>query len=404
MLVSKIQSLSYVNQISLNKQQSNKQTNNNMFVMQNPMQGSFAKIPLGYTFGTNISFTNYYDPNRTILDIGIKDYHNMTEATKQRHRKKYKTFLNDIDTNNLVQKQTHMPLSTDETMAAFIDTAKFYTQFKDHQIICLGRSPKWFLGAAKWMKDGIGDYNFVAFSKYWFKPDPVEGLKLLPGMKPTEEEEEAYKKYLKNLHVDPQTIVDRYKETGKKTIITDFICTGKGASSFLDIMGRYADEQGVLDEFANSIEIVGIGSMKFMERYYHDDEYISEPEVIMPPILRPYQRKIKQSFHDLNYNMFMDMLYNQNVNECRSTYYPPRAWTIYNPKKFKTGLIKDMKKVDEMRKNIRQRMGDSKYSGCLPAFNAEMADFRNILNFHILDEMAKAGVLRDNDETCSERL
>ena len=71
MLVSKIQSLSYVNHRPLNKQQSNKQTNNNMFAMQNPMQGSFAKIPLGYTFGTNISFTNYYDPNRTILDIGI---------------------------------------------------------------------------------------------------------------------------------------------------------------------------------------------------------------------------------------------------------------------------------------------------------------------------------------------
>ena len=50
MLVSKIQSLSYVNHRPLNKQQSNKQTNNNMFAMQNPIQGSFAKIPLGYTW------------------------------------------------------------------------------------------------------------------------------------------------------------------------------------------------------------------------------------------------------------------------------------------------------------------------------------------------------------------
>lgn len=405
MLVSKIQSLSYVNQISLNKQQSNKQTNNNMFAMQNPMQGSFAKIPLGYTFGTNINFTGkYYDPNRTIPDIEFIDYHNMTETTKKRYRKRYNNFLKDIDKENLVQEQNRMPLSTDETIAAFIDTAKFYSQFKDQKIICLGRSPKWFLNASKWMKDGIDDYKFVAFSKYWFKPDRIEGLKELPAMRPTEKEEIAYKKYLKNIQADPQTIVNYHKETGKKVVITDFICTGKGASSFLDIMGRYADEQGILDEFANSIEIVGIGSMQFMERYYHDDEDIPQPEVIMPPILRPYTKKIKQSFHNLNYNMFMDMLYNQNVNECRSTYYPPRAWSIYKPDKFKTGLIKDVKKVRELKKSLKEKMGDPKYSGCLTSFNPEMADFRNILNFHILDEMAKAGVLRDNDETYSEKV
>ena len=54
----------------------------------------------------------------------------------------------------------------------------------------------------------------------------------------------------------------------------------------------------------------------------------------------------------MDYEVFKDMLINQNTNECRSTYYPHDAWTIYKPDKFKTGLIKDMKKVKKMEKQF----------------------------------------------------
>lgn len=86
--------------------------------------------------------------------------------------------------------------------------------------------------------------------------------------------------------------------------------------------------------------------------------------------------------------MFKDMLMNQNVNECRSTYYPHQAWTVYQPDKFKTGLIKDMSKVKEIRESIPTTKGD-----CMSHFSPAMFDFRNLLSFHIFDELDKANLL-----------
>ncbi len=362
----------------------------------------FSKVPIGYKYGVNIHFGEYIDPNRTVPHIDFFEYHAMSDATKRRYRKRYKTFLNTVDQSKLAEPEKNMPLSTKKTMAAFIDTAKFYSQYKDHQIICLGRSPKWFLNAAKWMKDGIDDYKFVAFSKYWFRPDYEEGAKKVDRWAPTEKEEYSYKRYLKRIQADPQSIVNNYKKTGQKTIITDYIQTGKGVSSFLDLMGRYADELGILDEFANSIEIVGIGSREFTEEKYAGEYELPEQRVFMPPILQPYDNKIKQTFHDIDYDMFKDMLYSQNVNECRSTYYPHTAWTLYTPDRFKTGLIKDMKKVKALKKELSEKAGPN-HTKCLSSFTPEMFDYRNLVSFHILDEMEKAGVLRDNDKTYRSR-
>lgn len=364
----------------------------------------FAKVPIGYKYGMNVSFGEYYDPNRKIPHIDYFEYQAMSNTTKRRFRKKYDTFLKTVDQSKLAEPQKYMPLRTEHTMKAFIDTAKFYSQFKDRQIICLGRSPKWFLNAAKWMENGIEDYTFVAFSKFWFLPDYAEGVRKVDKWAPTEKEEAAYRKYLKRIQADPESIVKRYQETGKKAIITDYIQTGKGMSSFLDVMGRYADDLGILDEFANSIEIVGIGSMAFTEEKYPGEEELSTPCVYMPPILQPYNNKIKQSFHDLDYSMFKDMLYDQNVNECRSTYYPHSAWTLYKPDRFKTGLIHDMKKVHALKKELREKAGENHANACLSSFTPEMFDYRNLVNFHILDEMNKAGVLKKNDGTYHSRM
>ena len=134
----------------------------------------------------------------------------------------------------------------DLTMDDFIKISSIYSKYKKNPIICLGRSPKWFLNAAFWMKDGIPEYKFVAFSKYWFYPSP-KGMQPLPKEAPTPEEEAAYRKYLDRVGANPKEIVNTMKETGKKTVITDYICTGKGACSFLDVMARYADDLGVLE-------------------------------------------------------------------------------------------------------------------------------------------------------------
>lgn len=387
MYISPVQSYCFTNRHNLQKvPDSNK---NHTYVINPQQHNKDSQIPLNYKYNANIHFGEFFDPNRTVPHIDYEEYMAMTNITKQRFRKKYKSFDKSINKSELFDiKDTRLPLQDEKEMDEFIKTARIYTKYKDQPIICLGRSPKWFLNAALWMKDGIDDYKFVAFSKFWFRPDERDGVRRLDALAPTEKEEIAYRRYLKRIKADPQTIVNNMEKTGKKTVITDYICTGKGACSFLDVMSRYADDLGILDKFAKSIQFVGIGSMDYLEELNPYAEYISTPSVPMPPKLQPYAKDIKQEFYNMNYNMFREMLLNQNTNECRSTYYPHETWTIYKPDRFKTGLIKDMKKVKEMAKQAQA----TKKS--MSIFTPAMFDFRNLLNFRILDALNHRDLLK----------
>lgn len=106
----------------------------------------------------------------------------MTDARKKFFRKRYENFTKTASFNadELFDKtQVHLPLRSEHDMDEFIKTASIYKKYKDQPIICLGRSPKWFLNRALWMKDGIEKYTFVAFSKFWYRPDREEGVKKL---------------------------------------------------------------------------------------------------------------------------------------------------------------------------------------------------------------------------------
>ena len=349
-----------------------------------------TELPIGFNTSYNITFSSWTNPNRLVGDVDIKSYQIMTERAKERYRKLYKTFSSneDIEQSQLFDKKSKfLPLQSDDSMEKFLKISKKYLKYKDQPIICLGRSPKWFLNAAFWMKDGIPEYKFVAFSKYWFYPTS-RGMQPLPKEAPTEEEEKAYRKYLDRVGANPKEIVDTMKKTGKKTVITDYICTGKGACSFLDVMARYADDLGILEDFTKSIQFVGIGSMDYMEELYpYSEDEISEPRVPMPPILEPYGDNIQQEFYNMDYGVFQEMLLNQNTNECRSTYYPHNAWTVYSPDKFKTGLVNDMTKVQKLLEYFK----DEKY---ITTFTAPMQDYRNLLNFRILDYLNSKELLR----------
>lgn len=389
MQISRIQSLGYTNYNNSITAAKNQTPNLTSSEKSNPRV--FAKIPAGYNYSANIHFGEFFDPNRTIPHIDYEEYMAMKESAKKRFRKRYQSFSNDKNIDKTEMFDTNdalLPLRSEQNMDEFIKTSKLYTKFKDQPIICLGRSPKWFLNAALWMKDGIDDYKFVAFSKFWFRPDPIEGIRRMDSVAPTEKEEAAYRRYLKRIKADPQTIVDNMDKTGKKTVITDYICSGKGACSFLDIMSKYAEDLGILEEFSKSIQIFGIGSMDYMEDLNPYAESISEPKVPLPKRLRPFSKNIKQEFHNMNYMMFREMLLNQNTNECRSTYYPHEAWTVYKPDQFKTGLIKDMKKV----KDLVKEMKNSHKS--MSSFTPAMFDFRNLVNFRILDSLFQRGLLK----------
>lgn len=388
MQISRIQSQYFTNYNNIPTAKNNLQNNITNGEKQT-ISTHFSKIPAGYNYSTNIYFGEFFDPNRTVPHIDYEEYMAMKPVTKQRFRKRYMNFEKRVNKNELVDlKMAYLPLKTEKLMDEFIKTSQIYTKYKDQPIICLGRSPKWFLNAALWMKDGIDNYKFVAFSKFWYRPHPIEGVVRMNSVAPTEKEEAAYRRYLKRIKADPQSIVDNMEKTGKKTVITDYICSGKGACSFLDVMSRYADDLGILDKFAKSIQIVGIGSLDYMEELNPYAEYISIPSVPMPEKLRPYSKDIKQEFYNMNYSMFKEMLINQNTNECRSTYYPHETWTIYKPDRFKTGLITDLKKVKEMVKNLK---GERK---SMSSFTPAMFDFRNLLNFRILDALNERDLLK----------
>ena len=346
---------------------------------------------VGFKYNANINFRSS-DPNRLVADMEFENYKYATPYTKRRYRKLYQGFAANkyIDKSQLFdQKENYLPLMSEDKMDKFLEIASIYKKYKDQPIICLGRSPKWFLNTALWMKDGIPSYTFVAFSKYWYRPHPEEGMVKLPMMAPTEKEELAYRKYLRRQKSDPKTIVDHFNETGKKTVITDYIYSGKGASSFLEMMGNYAKEQGILEEFSKAIQIVGIGSTDYMEEMNPYADTYSEPRVPMPEVLAPYERNIKQEFYNMDYIVFREMLLNQNTNECRSTYYPHNAWTVYKPDQFKTGMVKDMKKVQNLLKELK---GEKKY---VTSFTAAMQDYRNLLNFRILDALDARKILKE---------
>ena len=271
-------------------------------------------------------------------------------------------------------------------MNDFIKIVEIYNKYKNSNILCLGRSPKWFLNAALWMKNGLKSYKFVAFSGYWYFPDSREGMRPIQRLIPKKEDVIHYRKYLRSIKADPKSIVHDYETYGKKTVITDYICTGKGMTSFLDLLSNYADDEGILDQFAKSIKLVGIGSMDYLEELNPYAEYISVPEVVMPPKLRPYSGILDTTFYNMPYQLFSEMLLNQNTNECRSTYYPSSNWSLYKPNKFKTGLIKDLKKVE----NLMRQSNKKTISSFLPA----MMDFRNLLNFRILDALNARGLLK----------
>ena len=78
-------------------------------------------------------------------------------------------------------------------------------------------------------------------------------------------------------------------------------------------MSRFAVKQNVsLKDFAEAIEIVGIGSLEYTGNFYHDDENFSVPRAKMPILLQEHDNLIKQEFHDMPMPVFEQMLLNRN--------------------------------------------------------------------------------------------
>ena len=339
-----------------------------------------------------------YQPSfekRLIGDIEHEDYCVLVDKEKDYLRHLYSSFYALTDVSELHfprDKATDkLPLSSDTDMKDFLRVASAYNKYRGHKIICVGRSPKWFLNTSIWMKDGIENYSFAAFSSNWYHRDKFGvGPKQYKdeAKMPTEKEYKMYKKYMKSLMCDPASIVKQANKSGKKVIITDYIHSGCGLASYLDLLSRMAEEQGCLEEFAKSIKLFTMGSVEYIDDLGYDSWY-STPRVILPERLQPYNQIIEQEYHDMSASVLKSILIDKNTNECRSTYYPPSAWTVYNPMKYKTGIISE-EKLKEM---PRVRDGE------INTFTDAMKDYRNLMNFRILDYLHQEGLLKEKHRT-----
>ena len=336
------------------------------------------------------------------LDISHTTYLKLSPQQKQSFRTTYRDFYKLIDISELYWNknrtpETLLPLYTDTEMKDFLEIAKSYNKYrgdkekgiKPNGIICLGRSPKWFLNASLWMKNGIENYDFVAFSSNWYDRNYSgigNNLYRRDDRVPTKTQEKNYRQYLKRIVCKPADIIQSAKDTGKPVVVTDYIHSGCGVTSWLDLMSRWAEEDGILDDFAKSIMLHTIGSNTNLEdKLWLDTNYAGI--VKMPELLK--NKSIQQKYYDMSAEVLLSMLIDKNTNECRSTFYPPRAWTIFSPDKFKIA----QKETSELEEQYRYYKN---FGGVFPdmdVWSDAMKDYRNMMNFRILDYRAEHGML-----------
>ncbi len=338
---------------------------------------------------TSVSNPNFMGNNisNRVIDIDIASFKTLSETMKKIYRKKCENFAQLIDFDKMANpRKNFLPLVKDDDMKKFLDCCiKNFLSLKDSPIICLGRSPKWFLNTLYWMKDGIEDYKFVAFSGNWYR-ESIWGIKKDESKAPTKEEQNSYKNYLKSIQADPASIVKIAQQTGEKVVITDYVRSGFGLKSFLEVMSNIAEEQGVLEDFAKSIRFHLFASNEYLEERYPDGD-APTPALLLPDKLLPYREEIPKYFVDIPLDITLQILENKNTNECRATYYPAKAWGIYLPNKYKTGMIPNSL--------MEQLKGISPDKNAGINFSIPMRDYRNLLNFRILDYLEQNGLLRN---------
>ncbi len=343
----------------------------------------------------SVSFRGSEKGERIVKDIEYEDYIKFTPEEKEELRAKYDQFYELIDPYQLfvfrIPKTSVLPLKNKHDIADFVKVSSNYNDYRNNKIICVGRSPKWFLNTSIWMKGGIEDYSLAAFSSNWYHRDMMGlGPKLYRDDKeaPTDEQANAYRRYMHRIKCDPVSLVKRVQKTGRPIIITDYIHSGAGLTSYLDLMSKFAEDAGVLDDFAKSIELFTIGSMEYLDDLGYNN-WFSIPRVLLPERLEPYSKDIPQHFHDMSASVLRSILVDKNTNECRSTYFPPSAWTVYNPMKYRTGLISE-ERLKEM-----PRVKD----GVVNNYTNAMKDYRNLMNFRILDYLYTNGLLKEKHKT-----
>lgn len=123
-------------------------------------------------------------------------------------------------------------------------------RIQNHHVLALGQSPAWVVTAAK-MQDERMSYQHVAMSggfmsaKHQYNAFKTNYFTHSSSRRLTAEQIEGFRNYLTSIGVTPKSIVERYKDEGRKTVVFDCVGSGAGLASFLYILASWAKEQEI---------------------------------------------------------------------------------------------------------------------------------------------------------------
>lgn len=147
MKINSISAFNYTSKAFPTKPKENYNKNNSLANVSEPR---YFRIP------NSVLFTGEANTRQRIIDVDFYSYRNLRLGQRQILRKQYNNFENLVNVEELAApKNPKLPLKSDVAMKHYIDVCKKYTEFKNDPILCLGRSPKWFLSGAYWMRDGL---------------------------------------------------------------------------------------------------------------------------------------------------------------------------------------------------------------------------------------------------------
>lgn len=165
-------------------------------------------------------------------------------------------------------KYPDYPFLEENNIDKLINLSKFFidrSERHNYRLAGIGRSPLWILETGKLLKDGIDDYINAAFSGAFYPEGSMPDKTII----------DHYRNYLKKIELDPETIVNKSRENGQKTIFIDLVGTGDCMNSFMQIFSNWTKEitekqEGFFKDFKESMAIYALQHQK-AESYWHKE-------------------------------------------------------------------------------------------------------------------------------------
>lgn len=188
------------------------------------------------------------------LDNGAKveEFRSLSSTEKEE--------LTDLYLNNFKSfRGSNHRFYTEEQLKDFVEMIDHLIEKNTgHHLVSIGSCPAWLTEGINLKDSQSISADKVAFSGSHYTKNKETGLlercKIAPS--PNQNQIQHYKQYLKTKGLDPKSIIERFRETGAKTIFLECSYSGASLKSFIDVLEEIAKHDGVdLSEFRNAVGI-----------------------------------------------------------------------------------------------------------------------------------------------------